>query len=143
MEQNNQQNIQGALGPLSGDLGGQKDHPSEDTGAESPSRAPVGVSVVRGRSSKDNKPDQKRVLKTLESWVQGPSSKTEGLAAKARSLKRRVSEDSQHRKEGFKDIRTWFESKGTAQEQDKERKGPEAGTRVESKGKEPTGLKPK
>ena len=143
MEQNSQQNIQGALSPLLGDLGGQKGHPSEDTGAGSPSRAPVGVSVARGRSSRDTRPDQKKVMKTLESWVQGPSSKTKGLATKAISLKRRVSEDSQYRKEGFKDIRTWFESKGTAQEQGKERGGPEAGTRERSKEKEPTGLKPK
>ena len=126
-----------------GDLDGNKDHPTDDTGARSPSKAPVGVSEVRGRSSRDTRPDQKRVMKTLESWVQGPSSRTEGLAPKARSLKRRVSEDSQYRKEAFKDIRTWFERKGTAQEQGKESKGLEAGTREEPKVKEPTGLKPK
>ena len=99
--------------------------------------------MARGRSSRDTRSDQKKVMKTLESWVQGPSSKTKGLATKAMGLKRRVSEDNQCRKEGFKDIRTWFESKGTAQEQGKERGGPEAGTRERSKEKEPTGLKPK
>ena len=73
MEQNKLQSLQGALSPLLGDLDGHKDHPSDDTGARSPSKAPVGASEVRGRSSKDKKPDQKKVFKTLESWVQGPS----------------------------------------------------------------------
>ena len=143
MEQNNQQNIQGALSPLLGDLGGQKGHPSEDTGAESPSRAPVGVSEVRGRSSRDSRPDQKRVLKTLESWVQGPSKKTEGLALKARGLRKRALEDNQPRKEGFKDIRTWFERKGSAQEHSNERKDLKLEPGKEPERKEPTGLKPK
>ena len=131
------------MSPLLGDLDGHKDHPSEDTGARSPSKAPVGVSEVRGRSSRDSRPDQKRVLKTLESWVQGPSRRTEGLTPKAKSLKKRAPEDNQKRKEGFRDIRSWFESKGSAQERDKERKDPKLDPELEPKGKEPPGLKPK
>ena len=76
-EQNKLPSLQGALSPLLGDLGGLKDHPSEDTGAKKPSEAPVGASEARGRSSKDKKPEQKRVAKTLDSWVQGPSKKAE------------------------------------------------------------------
>ena len=72
-EQNKLPSLQGALSPLLGDLGGLKDHPSEDTGAKKLSRAPVGASEVRGRSSSNKKPDQKKVNKTLESWVQGPN----------------------------------------------------------------------
>ena len=106
------QSLQGALSPLLGDLDGLKDHPSEDTWAKTPSRALVGVSEVRGRSPRDSKPDQKRVLKTLESWVQGPSKKTERPTMKARSLKKRALEDNQQRKEALKDIRHWFETKG-------------------------------
>ena len=126
-----------------GDLDGHKDHPSDDTGARSPSRAPVGASEARGRSSRDKKPEQKKVAKTLESWVQGPSKKTEGLAPKAKSLKKRAPEDNQIRKEGFRDIRSWFESKGSAQEKEKERKDPKLDPEQKPKGKEPPGVKPK
>ena len=58
------------------------------------------------RSFKDKKPEQKKVAKTLESWVQGPSKQTERPATKTNSLKKRALEDTQHRKEGFKDIRS-------------------------------------
>ena len=53
MEQNKITTVQGALSPLLGDLGGSKDHPSEDTGAKRSSVALVGASEVRGRSSRD------------------------------------------------------------------------------------------
>ena len=139
MEQNKLSSIQGALSPLLGDLGGLKDHPSEDTGAKKPSKAPVGASEVRGRSSRDKKPDLKKVNKTLESWVQGPNKGTEGPATRPKSLKKRATEDNQSRK-GFKDIRRWFEGQGLAQEGRKGRKDlkpePEEEPTTE---KEPTG----
>ena len=125
-----------------GDLDTLKDHPSEDTGAKQPSRAPVGASEARGRSSKDKKPDQKKVIKTLESWVQGPSNGTERLAAKTKSLNKRALEDTQPRKGVFKDIRTWFERQGHAQEEVKEHKDLKPEPAEEPREKEPTGEKP-
>ena len=122
-----------------GDLGGLKDHPSEDTGAKKPSKAPVGASEVRGRSSRDKKPDLKKVNKTLESWVQGPNKGTEGPATRPKSLKKRATEDNQSRK-GFKDIRRWFEGQGLAQEGRKGRKDLKPEPEVEpTSEKEPTG----
>ena len=120
-----------------------KDHPSEDTGAETPSRAPVGATEARGRCSRDRKPDKKRASKALESWVQGPSTKTERPAMKATSLKKRVREDTQPRKEAFKDIRYWFETKGLAQEKEKPRKDLKKDSEEEPTRKEPSGGKAK
>ena len=120
-------------------MGGLKDHPSEDTGAKKPSKAPVEASEARGRSSGDKKPDLKKVNKTLESWVQGPNKGTEGPATRTKSLKKRVSEDNQPRK-GFKDIRSWFEGQGLAQEEGKGRKDLKPEPEVEPNSeKEPTG----
>ena len=95
------------------------------------------------RSFKDKKPEQKKVAKTLESWVQGPSKKTERPAPKTKSLKKRVSEDTQQSKEGFKDIRSWFERKGLAQEEVKEHKDQKQDPGKEPKDKEPSGGKAK
>ena len=142
MEQNKLKSIQGSLSPLLRDLGGLKDHPSEDTGAKKPSRAPVGASEARGRSSKDKKPDQKKVTKTLESWVQGPSNGTERLTMKTKSLNKRALEDTQPRKGGLKDIRSWFERQGLAQEEGKGRKDLKPEPVEEPSVREPTGEKP-
>ena len=104
-----------------------------------PSKAPVGASEVRGRSSSNKKPDQKKVNKTLESWVQGPNKGTEGPATRPKSLKKRATEDNQPRK-GFKDIRRWFEGQGLAQEGKKERQDLKPEPEVEpTSEKEPTG----
>ena len=119
VEHNKLKCLQGTLSPLLGDLDGLKDHPSEDTAAETPSRAPVGATEARGRCSRDRKPDKKRASKALESWVQGPSNGTERLTMKTKSLNKRALEDTQPRKGGFKDIRSWFERQGLAQEEGK------------------------
>ena len=79
----------------------------------------------------------------MESWVQGPSKKTERPAPKTKSLKKRALEDTQHTKEGFKDIRSWFERKGLAQEEAKECKDLKQDPENEPKGKEPSSVKPK
>merc|ERR1712098_265885 len=94
IEQNQTTNAQGALSPLLGDLGGLKDHPSEDTGAKKTSQAPVEVSEARGRSSKDKQPDKKNIKKALEHWAQGPNKGTKGLTMEPRGQGRRAAEDS-------------------------------------------------
>ena len=100
MEQNKQESIQGALSPLSGDLDGHKDHPSDDTGAKSPSRAPVGASEVRGRSSRDTEAVKKKAKKVLESWAQGPNKGAKRSVTEPRSQRKRDVEESQTRR-GF------------------------------------------
>ena len=120
MELNQTTDTQGALSSLLGDLDGLKDHPSEDTGARKPSKAPVGASEERGRSSRDKQQKMKKVLKTLEPRDQGPNKVAERLGTETRSRKKRKPEDSQSGK-GFMDLKQWFERQGSAQEKGQER----------------------
>ena len=50
-----------------GDKGSSQSHPSDDTGAQEPSSAPVGVLEVCGRGSR-KKEEQKRTKLVLERW---------------------------------------------------------------------------
>ena len=131
MEPKHKSTIQGALGPLLGDLGGSKDYTSDDTGAKEPSTAPVGVSEVRGRNSRDIEAAKKKTKKVLESWAQGPNKGAKRSATGPRGLGKRDVEDSQRR--GFHDIGLWFERKGTAQEEVTGRKDQKKDPEVELK----------
>ena len=48
----NNENIQGAYGPLLGDEGGSEDHPPDDTGAQQTPEALIGVPKESGRRSR-------------------------------------------------------------------------------------------
>ena len=112
--------IQGALGPLLGDLGGLKDHPiaDTDTGAEKTSGAPVGTSEERGRSPRNKKPDKKKAIKALEKRDQGPSKETKGPQKETKNRRQRKLEDNQPGK-GVQDLRRWFERKEPGTEPDR------------------------
>ena len=73
--------IQGAQSPLLGDEGGSQSHPSDDTGAQKPSLAPVGVPEESGRGSRKQEVD-KRTKLVLEKWAQVHSKKAEGITRK-------------------------------------------------------------
>ena len=73
--------IQGAQSPLLGDEGGSQSHPSDDTGAQQPSLAPVGVPEESGRGSRKQE-EEKRTKLVLEKWAQVQSKKVEGITKK-------------------------------------------------------------
>ena len=104
--------VQGARSPLLGDKGGSQSHSSDDTGAEKPSIAPVGVPEESGRGSR-KEADKKRTKLVLEKWAKAPNIKTGGSAKKPK-LRKRQTEDSPKACR-FKDIRTMFEKMDSAQ----------------------------
>ena len=94
-----------------GDKGGSQSHSSDDTGAEMPSIAPVGVPEESGRGSRKEE-EKKRTKLVLEKWAIVSSRKSEGSTKKPKP-KKRYTEDSP--KVGrFKDIRSMFEKMGSA-----------------------------
>ena len=99
-------------------MGGLKDHPIADTGAEKTSEAPVGTSEERGRSPGDKKPDMKKAIKALEKRVQGPSKVTGGPQKETKVRKQRKLEDNQTGK-GVQDLRKWFERRDSRKETDR------------------------
>ena len=108
--------IQGAQSPLLGDEGGSQSHPSDDTGAQQSSLAPVGVPEVCGRGSRKQE-DEKRTKLVLEKWAQVHSKKEEGATRKPRPKKRNKTEDNPAGK-GYKDMRRMFEEMRTAQDKE-------------------------
>ena len=118
--------IQGAQSPLLGDKGGSQSHSSDDTGAQQPSLALVGVPEESGRGSRKQE-DQKRTKLYLEKWAQVQGKKAKGSTRKLRPRKRQGTEDNP--KAGrFKDIRTMFEEMSSAQakgSRGKEKKEPD------------------
>ena len=118
MENKQPTGTQGAVGPLLGDLGGLKDHPIADTGAEKTSGAPVGTSEERGRSPRNKKPDMKKATKALEKRDQGPSKATGGPHKETKVRKQRKSEDNQPGKR-VQDLRKWFERREPGKEPDR------------------------
>ena len=109
-----------------GDKGGSQSHSSDDTRAQQPSLAPVGVPAESGRGSRKQE-DQKRTKLVLEKWAQVQGKKAEGSTRKPRPRKRQGTEDNP--KAGrFKDIRKIIEEMGSAQEKGsrgKEKKEPD------------------
>ena len=118
MENKQPTGTQGAVGPLLGDLGGLKDHPIADTGAEKTSEAPVGTSEERGRSPRNKKPDMKKAIKALEKRGQGPSKETGGPQKETKIRRQRKLEDNQTGK-GVQDLRKWFERREPRKEPDR------------------------
>ena len=118
MEKKQPPGTQGAVGPLLGDLGGLKDHPIADTGAEKTSEAPVGTSEERGRSPRNKKPDMKKAIKALEKRGQGPSKETGGPQKETKIRRQRKLEDNQTGK-GVQDLRKWFERREPRKEPDR------------------------
>ena len=124
--------IQGAQSPLLGDEGGSQSHPSDDTGAQQPSEALVGVPEERGRGSRKQEVE-KRTKLVLEKWAQFHSNKAEGGTKKPRPKKRFKPEDNPAGK-GFKDLRKMFEEMGSAQAKESKGKEPEPAGRSGTKG---------
>ena len=127
--------IQGAQSPLLGDKGGSQSHLSDDTGAQKPSEAPVGVPEECGRGSRMQE-EKKRTKLVLEKWTQVHGKRTGGSTKKQKPKKSSSAEDNPTGS-GFRDIRKMFEEMGVAQ--DKESKGkekePEPAGRSGTKGK--------
>ena len=106
-----------------GDEGGSQSHPSDDTGAQEPSSAPVGVLEECGRGS-SKVAAQKRTKLVLEKWAQVHSKKAEGSARKPRQKRRAKPEDSPEGS-SFKDLRKMFEEMGAAQGKESKDRKPE------------------
>ena len=104
-----------------GDKGGSQSHPSDDTGAQGPSSAPVGVLEECGRGS-SKVAAQKRTKLVLEKWAQVHSKKAEGSARKPRQ-KRKVKSEDNPQGSRFRNLKEMFEEMGAAQSKEsKDRK---------------------
>ena len=117
--------IQGAQSPLLGDKGGSQSHSSDDTGAEMPSIAPVGVPEESGRGSR-KEAEKKRTKLVLEKWAEASNIKTERSAKKLKQRKRQTEDSPKTCR--FKDIRTMFEKMGSAhskESKDKDNRKPD------------------
>ena len=106
-----------------GDEGGSQSHPSDDTGAQGPSSAPVGVLEVCGRGS-TKKEEQKRTKLVLEKWAQVHSKKAEGSTRRPR-LKKRVNTEDNPEGRSFRDLKKMFEAMGSAQDKESMDREPE------------------
>ena len=119
----NTKSIQGAQSPLLGDKGGSQSHLSDDTGAQKPSEAPVGVPEECGRGSRMRE-EKKRTKLVLEKWTQVHSKRTGGSTRKPKPKKSNNAEDNP-RGSGFRDLKKMFEEMGSAQGKESKGKGKE------------------
>ena len=113
--------IQGAQSPLLGDKGGSQSHPSDDTGAQQPPSAPVGVLEERGRDS-SKVAAKKRTKLVLEKWAQVHSKKAEESTRKPRQKRKAKPEDNPQGSR-LRNLKEMFEQMGNAQSKEsKDRK---------------------
>ena len=81
MESDDKPTVQGANGPLLGDMGGSKDHPSVDTMDQpKPSTAMVGCLEASGRAAKDTRKQKQRTEWVLGKAAQGLGGRNKGQA---------------------------------------------------------------
>ena len=104
-----------------GDKGGSQSHPSDDTGAQQPPSAPVGVLEESGRDS-SKVAAKKRTKSVLEKWAQVHSKKAEESTRKPRQKRKAKPEDNPQGSR-LRNLKEMFEQMGNAQSKEsKDRK---------------------